>query len=156
MNQDARERRDRELIREYLNDAPVRFGERELKAGMNNYKMMGSEESNWKDSCIAPDGWKEFSQSKTIGITLEPRIFERTDKIWRKTLLRSSKSDNDDEEHHNELSRHSGRIKRGKVEPKMKRIWKRSWTRHMTDEIHTYIKLWKGFENNSGIIRRVR
>ena len=34
------ERRDHELIRGYLNDAPVRFGERELKAGMNNYDMM--------------------------------------------------------------------------------------------------------------------
>ena len=29
---DTRERTDHELIREYLNDAPVRFGERELKA----------------------------------------------------------------------------------------------------------------------------
>ena len=28
----------------YLNDAPVRFGEREMKAGMNNSEMMGSEE----------------------------------------------------------------------------------------------------------------
>ena len=34
--------RDHELIRDYLNDAPVRFGERELKAGMNNSEMMGS------------------------------------------------------------------------------------------------------------------
>ena len=31
-NLDTWERRDHELIREYLNDAPVRFGERELKA----------------------------------------------------------------------------------------------------------------------------
>ena len=40
------ERRDHELIRGYLNDAPVRFGEGELKAGMNNSEMMGSGESN--------------------------------------------------------------------------------------------------------------
>ena len=45
-NMDTREQRDHELTRVYLNDAPVRFGERELKAGMNNSEMMGSEESN--------------------------------------------------------------------------------------------------------------
>ena len=39
----------------------------------------------------------------------------------RETLLRSSNVENDDENHH-ELLRYSGRIKRGKVEPKMKRI----------------------------------
>ena len=60
------ERRDHELIREYLNDAPVRFGECELKAGMNKSEMMGCGESNWKDSWIAPDEWKEFSQLKPI------------------------------------------------------------------------------------------
>ena len=41
-----RERRDHELIREYLNDAPVIFGERELKARMNNSEMMAFGESN--------------------------------------------------------------------------------------------------------------
>ena len=39
-NLDTWERRDHELIRENLNEAPVRFEERELKAGMNNI---------WKD-----------------------------------------------------------------------------------------------------------
>ena len=58
---DTSERRDHELIREYLNDAPVRFGERELKTGMSNSEMMSSGESNWKDSWIALDEWKEFS-----------------------------------------------------------------------------------------------
>ena len=38
------------MIRGYLNDAPIRFGERELKAGMNNCEMIGSGESNCKDS----------------------------------------------------------------------------------------------------------
>ena len=47
-NLNISERRYHELIREYLNDAPVRFGERELKTGMNNSEMTGSEESNWK------------------------------------------------------------------------------------------------------------
>ena len=59
-NLDTREQRDRELTRVNLNDAPVRFGERELKAGMNNSEMMGSGESNWKYSWIAPDGWNEL------------------------------------------------------------------------------------------------
>ena len=63
---DTRERRDHELTKEYWSDAPVRFGERELKADMNNSEIMGSGESNWKNSWIALDGWKEFSQSKTI------------------------------------------------------------------------------------------
>ena len=45
-NLDTSERIDHELIREYLNDAPVRFGERVLKAGMNNSEMMGTRESN--------------------------------------------------------------------------------------------------------------
>ena len=40
---DTGEWRDPELIREYFNDAPVRFGEWELKAGMNNSEMMGLE-----------------------------------------------------------------------------------------------------------------
>ena len=39
----------------------------------------------------------------------------------RETLLRSSKSENDDEKHHHELLRHSG-MKNGKVEPTVKRI----------------------------------
>jgi hypothetical protein len=43
-------------------------------------------------------------------------------------------TDNDDEKHHHELLRHSGRMKREKVEPTMKRIWKRSRRRHVTDD----------------------
>ena len=39
-----------------------------------------------------------------------------------KTLLRSSNVENDDEKHHHELFRHSGRIKSEEVEPMMKRI----------------------------------
>ena len=43
---DTCEQIEHELLREYLNDAPVRFGERELKTRMNNSEMMGSGESN--------------------------------------------------------------------------------------------------------------
>ena len=54
------------------------------------------------------------------GIKLEVCIFGRTGKDWRGTLLRSSKLENDDEKHHHELLRYSGRMKRVKVEPTMK------------------------------------
>ena len=62
-NLDVSEWRDPELIREYLNDAPVRFRERELKAEMiNSSEMMGSgEKKRENNSWNAPDGWKEFS-----------------------------------------------------------------------------------------------
>ena len=63
---DTWERRDHELIRGYLNDAQVRFGEQELKAGMNNSEMKGYRESNWKDSWIAPDGWKNSHNRKQL------------------------------------------------------------------------------------------
>ena len=43
---DTREQRDHKLTREYLNDAPVWFGERELKDEMNKPKMMAFKESN--------------------------------------------------------------------------------------------------------------
>ena len=46
---------------------------------------------------------------------------ERTDQDLGEILLGSSNVENDDENHH-ELLRYSGRIKRGKVETKMKRI----------------------------------
>ena len=38
------------------------------------------------------------------------------------TLLRSSNDENDNEKHHQELLRHTGRIKSEEVEPTMKRI----------------------------------
>ena len=84
-NLDTWERRDHELIREYLNDGPVRLGEQQLKAGMNNPEMMGSGGKEMKTTHeMLPDGWKEFSRSKQLwedGLELEPRISERTDKI---------------------------------------------------------------------------
>ena len=53
---------------------------------------------------------------------LEPRVFGRTGKDLRGTLLQSSESENDDEKHHHELLRHSGRMKNKEVEPTMKRV----------------------------------
>ena len=54
---------------------------------------------------------------------LEPRIFERMGQYLKETLLRSSKSENDDEEHHQiiETLRNN---QNEEVEPMMKRIWK--------------------------------
>ena len=126
------ERIDHELTREYLSDAPVRFGEWELKARINNPEMMDSGESNWKDSWNASDGWKEFSQSKIIMRGWQQvRIMNLWEKgydwrEWSKIEKKSSsvfQSEYDDEKHHHELLRYSG-IKIGKVEPMMKRIWK--------------------------------
>ena len=57
-------------------------------------------------------GWQQ-----TRGTNLE----ENEARYGGKTLLRSSKSENDDEKHHHELLRHSG-MKIGKVEPTTKRI----------------------------------
>ena len=54
-------------------------------------------------------------------------------KILRKTLLRSSKSENDDEKYHHELFRHSGRIESEEVEPTMKKM-KDLGEKHLTDE----------------------
>ena len=90
------------------------------------------------------------------GIKLEPWISGRTGKDLRGTLLRSWKFENDDEKHHHELLRHSGRIKRVKVKPKMKRIWKRPWRRHVTDENSFLHQTSKRIWDSSGKIRRVR
>ena len=142
---DTWEQRDHELTIVNLNDAPVRFGE--LKAGMNNSEKLGSGESNWRDSWIAPDGYgRNYHNRKQLweeGIKLEPWILKRMEQDLREILLRSSKSENDDEKHHHELLRHSGRIKRKRVEPKMKRIWKRPWRRHVTNENSFLRQTWK-------------
>ena len=53
-------------------------------------------------------------QVREDGIKLELRIFGRTGKDLKGTLLRSSKFENDDKKHHHELLRHSGRVKRKK------------------------------------------
>ena len=48
------------------------------------------------------------------------------------------------------LLRYSGRMKSEEVEPTMKRIWKRSWRRHVTDEIHSYVTLEKNLRITPG------
>ena len=66
-NLDTSEWRDHELIREYLNDAPVRLEDDNWKLRKEKKpEMMDSGYSNWEDSWIAPDGWKEISQPKPI------------------------------------------------------------------------------------------
>ena len=59
-------RRDHELIREYLNDAPVRFGERELKAGMNNSAMMAPENQTEKTPELLRMGEKNSHNRKQL------------------------------------------------------------------------------------------
>ena len=103
---DTRERTDHELIRGYLIDAPVKLEGWELKAKMNNPEMMAFGESNWKYSELLRMGEKKSHNRKQLWedvVMLESRIFERTDKIWRKTLLRSSNVENEDENHHDNL-----------------------------------------------------
>ena len=90
-------------------------------------------------------GKKRIARLETIwedGNKLEPWIFGRTGKDLRGTLLRSSKSENDDEKHHHELLRHSG-MKIRKVEPTMKRIWKILEKDIWLMIIHSYVKLRK-------------
>ena len=50
------------------------------------------------------------------------RGWPRMGQDLKETLLRSSKSENDDENHHRELLRHSGIKNNREVEPMMKRI----------------------------------
>ena len=67
-----------------------RFQELELKAGMNNYEMMGSGESNWKTPEFLRMGEKNSHNRKQLwedGIKLAPRIFKRTDMIAEKLFF---------------------------------------------------------------------
>ena len=57
-----------------------------------------------------------------MATTRATNLEENEARYGGKTLLRPSKSDNDDEKHHHELFRHSGRIKSEEVETTMKRI----------------------------------
>ena len=90
------------------------------------------------------------------GIKLELRIFKRTGKDLRGTLLRSSHAENDDEKHHHELLRYSERIKNEEIEPTMKRMWTILEKNIRLMIIHSYVKLGKEFKSNSGKVRRVR
>ena len=119
-------------------------------------EMMAFGESNWKDSWIAPDGWKEFSQSKTIMRGWhQARItnLQENGQDLRETLLRSSHVENDDENHH-ELLTYSGRMKNEEVEPTMKRIWKILEEDIWLMIIHSYVKLGKELENEWRYLRK--
>ena len=67
--------------------------------------MMAFGEIKWKTTPdILQMGKKRILTLKNYyedDMKLEPRIFEKTNQIWRKTLLRF-KDENDDEEHHHE------------------------------------------------------
>ena len=82
-NLDTRERRDHELIEEYLNEAPVWFGERELKAWMNNSEMMALENQTEKTPELLWMGEKNSHNQNNYedGMKLEPWIFKRANKI---------------------------------------------------------------------------
>ena len=104
--------------------------------GLWRYEMETTHEMLWmgeKNSHNRKQLWED-------GIKLGLRIFVRTGKDLRGTLLWSSK---DDEKHHQNYWDTPGEWKRGRVEPKMKRIWKRTWRWHVTDGIHSYVTLWK-------------
>ena len=90
---DTREQRDHELLRGYLHDAPERFGERELKAGMNNSEMMAPENQTEKTLELLWMGENNSHNQKQLwkdGIKIEPWIFERMEQDLEETLLQSS------------------------------------------------------------------
>ena len=132
------------------------IGERSWKLRTKkSSEMMAFGESNWKDSWNAPDGYEKNSHNrKTImrgWHKLELWIFGRTGKDLRGTLLRSAKSEND-EENTTQLLRHSGTKKNRNDEPTMKIFWKRSWRRYMTDENsflrQTSKRIWEWLQEN--------
>ena len=144
-NLDTWERGDHEPNRDHLNEAPVRLKDESWKLEWIILRWWAPENQTEKTPELLRMGEKNSHNRKQLwedGIKLEPWIFDRTDKKLRGTLLQSSKPENDDE-NHNELLRYSGRIKRGKVDPKMKRIWKRPWRRHVTDENSFLRQTWK-------------
>ena len=150
---DTWERRGHELIRGYLNDAPVRFVEQELKAENEELWHDGLRRKEMETTHEMLRMGKKISHNRKQlwedGIKLEPWISGRTGKHLRGIVLRSSKFENDDEKHHHELLRHSG-MKIIKVEPTMKIIWKILEKDIWLMTIHSYVKFENEFENNSG------
>ena len=77
---DTWERRDHELIKDHLNEAPVKLENDNWKLRMNNPEIMAFGESNWTDSWICTGWIKELSWSKQLwedGNKLESRILKR-------------------------------------------------------------------------------
>ena len=96
---------------------------------------------------------KEFSQSKTImrgWHQARTMNLQENGQDLREILLRTSNDENDNEKHHQELLRHTGRIKSEEVEPTMKRIWKILEEDIWLMITHSYVKLGEEFESNSG------
>ena len=124
---DPWERRDHELIRGYSNDAPVRFGECELPAEMNNNEMMASGESNWKDSWICT-GWVKRiptieNNYERMATSLNYASLREWLRFWGK-LFFGHRNLRITTRNTTKLLRYSGIKMNGKVEPTMKRIWK--------------------------------
>ena len=95
-------------------------------------------------------GKKEYLTNGIIwedSMKLEPRNSREQTRFRGKTLLRSS---NDDGKHHQNYWDTLGEWESGRVEPKMKRIGKQSWRRHVTDGIHSYIPLEKNLRITPG------
>ena len=110
---DTREWRDHELIRGYLNDPPVKFGEQELKVENEKYSEMMAFGLSIKEA--TPEMHrvveKYFHNQKQLwvdGIKLKPWNLKRMEQDLRELLLWSSKSENDDKKHHRELLRYFG------------------------------------------------
>ena len=104
-NLDTSERRDHELTTEYLHDALVRFGERELKDGMNNSKMMAPKNQTEKTPEFLRMGKKNSHNRKQLweeSMKLEPRVLREQVRFGGKTILRSSNVENGVEKHRQE------------------------------------------------------
>ena len=112
---------------------------------MNNSEKMGSGESNWRDSWIALDGWKELSQSKTImKVWHQARTMDLEENGAR--FKRNPSSAFKCWEWWQEppkLLRHFGTKKNRNDEPTLKIFWKRSWRKNMTDENSFLRQPWK-------------
>ena len=106
---------------------------------MKNYDTMAFGGKKWKQlmKCY---GWVkriltiENSYERMTASLNYASLRERI-RFGGKTLLRSSDVENDDEKHHHELLRYSGRMKKNKeVEPTTKNNLKDLGKRHLTND----------------------
>ena len=141
---DTWEQRGHELIRGYLNDAPVRFGEEGWKLEWVITRWWAPENQTEKTPELLWMDEKNSHNRKQLwedGIKLEPWILKRMEQDLRETLLRSSKVENDDEKEHQNYWDTPGKWKAKGVEPTMKRVWKILGKDIWLMMIHSYVKL---------------
>ena len=89
-----------------MNDAPVRFVERDLKAGMNNSKMMAPENQSEKTLELLRMDEKKFSQSKTImrgWHQARTMNLEENGARFKRNSFSVFKSENGNEKHHHKF-----------------------------------------------------